>query len=470
MANKYIIHGAAFCGDGTSSAEASSNGGVGAWNNIGIFEGNAPSVYSGAGAVAAGDTVYIRSKDSLGADIARSLSANVTLGSSAASLTSGVTWKIDDGVIWSGVSGTVTYTVTTQNTVTLRDYNLFVASAYNLVIVSSMTGFGTLYFVDLGRSSTIGLKVDMSAHTGSYGGGIKHLTGAHTNLWVRAYNLYQSLFLTNNVAGIAMTLFNPKIEILYAAAFRPLFWGSGNYDGRYVIYGGEVSGAGANAGGFVIFKTSPNGCAFASYGLKFPRAVQLSKPADFTSRTDAIAISPDNVQGDAYFASTHCYDSRNDGYYPTLNGRLSTSGATPWSYKLYPFLARVSDPAVVNTIKLYTQSAAAKTITLEFLWPDTLAAPTKDKVFLTVGYTDDATGNKVAQTTYSPAGEAVDTSSANWLPATTYGPVNFSKRKLQITTQSSIKKDTELMISLSVIATTVTSDDVIFIDPDPVLS
>ena len=41
MPNKYIIHGATYNGNGTSSAEATSNGGVGAWNNINVFEGPA---------------------------------------------------------------------------------------------------------------------------------------------------------------------------------------------------------------------------------------------------------------------------------------------------------------------------------------------------------------------------------------------------------------------------------------------
>lgn len=69
MANKYIIHGATFNGDGTSSAEATSNGGVGAWNTITYFEGTAPAY----GTLAAGDVVYIRSKDAGGSNITRTL-------------------------------------------------------------------------------------------------------------------------------------------------------------------------------------------------------------------------------------------------------------------------------------------------------------------------------------------------------------------------------------------------------------
>lgn len=64
MANKYLIHGATYCGDGTASNEAASAGAVGAWNDINVLEGTAPA----QGSLAAGDVVYIRSKTSAGRD------------------------------------------------------------------------------------------------------------------------------------------------------------------------------------------------------------------------------------------------------------------------------------------------------------------------------------------------------------------------------------------------------------------
>ncbi len=39
MANKYIIHGATYNGDGTTSSEAASDGAAGAWNTLTYFEG-----------------------------------------------------------------------------------------------------------------------------------------------------------------------------------------------------------------------------------------------------------------------------------------------------------------------------------------------------------------------------------------------------------------------------------------------
>ena len=111
MANKYIIEGAAFNGDGTSPAEATSNGGVGAWNTISYFEGATPAY----GSIGAGDTVYIRSKTAAGANITRTWSTSVSYGSANATISAPIYWILDAGNVWPGISGTLTYTTTTAN-------------------------------------------------------------------------------------------------------------------------------------------------------------------------------------------------------------------------------------------------------------------------------------------------------------------------------------------------------------------
>ena len=58
MANKYIIEGETYNGDGTTSSAAASAGAAGAWNHVNIITGTAV----GYGSLNAGDTVYIRSK------------------------------------------------------------------------------------------------------------------------------------------------------------------------------------------------------------------------------------------------------------------------------------------------------------------------------------------------------------------------------------------------------------------------
>src|SRR5574337_1781350 len=126
MATKYLIFGAAFNGDGTTSSEAASNGAAGAWNQSSILTGTAPTY----GALAAGDTVNIRSKTGAGADadISNTLGASITLGSASATATAPITWILDDGTIWAGKNGTLTYTSSsTSYTITLRANNIFYA-------------------------------------------------------------------------------------------------------------------------------------------------------------------------------------------------------------------------------------------------------------------------------------------------------------------------------------------------------
>ena len=93
MPNKYIIHGATYNGNGTSSAEATADGGVGAWNSLNVFDAIGAPNYGG-GSLVAGDTVFIRSKDASGNDLTRTLSATATLGSAAATSSAWVTWVL----------------------------------------------------------------------------------------------------------------------------------------------------------------------------------------------------------------------------------------------------------------------------------------------------------------------------------------------------------------------------------------
>lgn len=144
MADKYIIEGAAFNGDGTSSAAATVAGGVGAWNTLTYFEGATPAY----GSIAAGDTVYIRSKTEAGADITRTMTAALTVGSANATVANHVRWVLDGGTVWPGVSGSLTFTGTSFNS-TLRQYNSLYAEirgawVYRPTSLSATSGFITL--------------------------------------------------------------------------------------------------------------------------------------------------------------------------------------------------------------------------------------------------------------------------------------------------------------------------------------
>ncbi len=467
MANRYIIHGAAVNGDGTASNVAANPGEAGAWNTITYFEGTTPAY----GTLPAGTTVYIRSKTAAGADVAQTYAVSKTLGAAAAVATkfAPIIWVIDNGAIWPGISGTVTYTISAQVEILLRDHNHFVCSTdYSLILLSSYAAHSNAGFFKTGLCYTKGLKVDCSAHTSTYGSWQSFSqTSTHVNFWLVQRRRWVGTILGGN--GTQIVFHSPKIELLDAtnavATFLP-----GAYGGGMTVFGGEISGAGATTNS-AVFTSSSNSHGFESYGLKFPRVMDTSG-AKITSGSTAVMNGCDGTFGNIYMDQACNYDSRADAYYPTLNAFLETNGANAWSYKMYPFNACLGTPGRIQISKTYTQAAAAKKVTLEILWPITggLGAATSDKIFIVVQYVDNSTGLKVTQTTQNMAATALTASGATWEPSTAYGPTFFDPYLIELTTGSAIKQDTEVIVSLFVTAKSSTTDDVLIIDPDPILS
>ena len=64
-----------------------------------------------------------------------------------------------------------------------------------------------------------------------------------------------------------------------------------------------------------------------------------------------------------------------------------------------------------------------------------------------------------------PAGGALDSSAANW-SATVWGVVTLVKRKLEITTPTSIKQDTPITVTLWGYDKSATANDIYFVGPD----
>lgn len=459
MADKYLIQGAAFCGTGLASNEAASAGASGAWNNINVLAGTAPA----QGTLVAGDRVFIRSKTSAGADVSVAGTASVSLGLAAATEANPVVWVIDNGVVWPGVSGTVTYTASGGNyTFTLRDHNHFFAGPSKLVFHSSYASFGNTQFMNVGRCNTRGIKADLSAMTADYGGYLYYAaSGTHQDWSVRAYGRYDGLFHHYNHAYV--THQNPSIELLNASNNKAVFYGADNYGGLVRVVGGEIFGAGAAEGVPVVRLTGNCSPVFLD-GLKYPRVMPLSNAAMLAGDSHTVANGCDGILGSEFCSYNYSYDSRDDGYYPKRYAQLETSTATPWSYKLYPFRTNWHAPAQVSVASLLISESAAKTITLELLWPTSMAAPKKDRVWLNVNYTN-AAGAKVSETTQAFTGADLDTSTAEW-STTTYGPAAFNKYKLSLATAQAVKQDTEIFCTLVVVDKSTTSNDIIFVDPD----
>ena len=449
MANKYIIHGATYCGDGTSSVVASSNGGVGAWNDINVFEGTAPAYGT---APAAGDVVYIRSKTSSGADITRTLADSVTLGSSSATLASPITWVWDNGSVWSGVDGTLTYECPSTYVVTARQYNKIVARSEDALVVREMNtapsyknyfGGNTTHHENILFDFATNVSAGNGCRIGAYSG-----NSIVVNPHILSKNIPEQLF--NNASYSVLTIINPRIELLGATASIPLFRSSST-GGYLTIIGGSVSGAAATSA-VPVFTNPSQGAKLRTYGFQFPHEMPLSIGTIVNHETTIHCTGSDGLSGVRIKELWGEASSRTDAYYPVLNAQLPDSVGTKWSWWVYPYGASILRPAVFEFGKVFTEEAGVRTIRLELLAGTTFSDLKADSVWMSVSYTDAATGLAKSLSTFKP-GENLTDSSAVWSPdPPTYGATAYNEKYLEVTTPTSIKKDTMIHVAVFVSA------------------
>jgi hypothetical protein len=494
MANKYGIWGAQYNGDGTTSSEAASDGAAGAWKMDqaagAILEGTAPTY----GTLAAGDVVYLRSKTGNGANanISVSHSANKTLGagSGIATFAAPVTWILDDGTTWSNQNGTLTYTSSGDTAITLRPYNKFFAKTkHNWILENTkVSPAGKHQF--LGCESR-GLKVSYPNRTGAASGygGVDFDGGHHSDLYVYVKQLSAGASFFMGVSAITygstvITLDGLEVEELTASTSTGVAFARNGYMTSWKINGGRIFGDGATAGHLLCDSVSSwsNTLTFDSVGFQIPKTIQFLKSA--TARAGMMEIAAyglDGGPGGEIWATWGNADSRNYSYnYPTLNATLATSGASGVAWRFVPEYAGWTVPGILDISKLYTSAAAAKKVTLELLVSDNWGAGVIDRnsVWMTVSYIRDDTGNAYTQTTQLPeSGTNLNASTASW-SGTSWGSVTFNdttngkgKRKLELTTDYSIKQDTSVSVRLYCAAKCVNASyDIFIIDPDVQLS
>ncbi len=484
MADKFIIHGATFNGDGTSSAEASSNGGVGAWNDINVFEGTAPAY----GSIAAGDVVYIRSKDAGGADITRILGANVTVGSAAATVAAPVAWILDDGAVWPGVNGVLTYrtTATSTRAVIVRANNHLVAKTRGNFVVETLLaspGDGT-YLVGTNEGSRVtGVKTVSTAVTNAnprlahyrLSSGFSYVEDPilKVGLMSNGVDGLGSVFSANIVRCDAVIV-NPDIELTSSTLFNQAVFdlaGGTSYPRTIEVRGGRVYGVGAQSGQRLITIGAGAGSAMfrlTAHGLQFPRSMDVV-PNGYLGQVNCQAIieligCDDGGIGGHLEAGWGWATSRTDNNPPYLSATLPDTLSTPWAWRVWPRNASLALPVRLPCIKYWTGSEVPLTITQELLVGATLSA-NKINTWFTVEYTDAATGLPRSVSSVDYAGGDLDSSSAPW-SATTWGLVSLNKRRIQVTTPTAVKQNTPLVVTFFSGMTAVNAEDIFFLDPD----
>lgn len=469
MANKYIIHGATYNGDGTSSAEATSNGGVGAWNSINILTGAA----TGYGSIAAGDVVYIRSKSAAGADLSITSASGIQIGSSVATTSAWVTWVLDDGTVWPGIVGTLSVTGTANVAqISVKTYNEIVSKKrlnWKLRTTATTANFVFVSGVDWTESTLDGISIDASAGAIGYAafstnGYSKHVFNECEFIGSPGFTSSQPMFQFG--VGCSVAFINPKITISHG--FSRIF--SNPPSGAHIrIMGGELRGAGATTGTFLARAAESYGI-LEFIGFKYPPTVLLS---DTSLSNDAWPIPIRAFGGDGQMAcevvSNGVYESaRQDGYFPSLNAQLPTSVSSGWSWLYRLFETRKARPLVQTFCKMYHADPAVLTVSLELLVSSNFSAVNKNNTWISVDYVDNATGEMKTITSRVEATSALDTSTASWT-ATTYGAVLLNKRKLSVVLPTAAKKDRTINVTFVTSAKQASSNDLIFVCPDPVI-
>lgn len=463
MANKYLYHGAAFCGDGTASNIAASAGAVGAWNDIAVFEGVAPAYGT---APTAGDIVYIRSKDAAGANITRTLSTHIQLGGTTGTVTNPISWILDNGTVWSGIDGVLKYLTGTGTARIHQCVYVECQTQDALFFHTNQTwpGYGCLELKGYLKNAKI-----QSDDVNSNYQALR--MGDYEMGWTVAENVH-FVIIRNNAPRIQVSglcrLINPDIEELSTLAGQTAINLEGLYSqGRLEIIGGQMRGVGAADNltladiGLSSYSTAHG---LLAIGFAVPRSVVIANSTPNYRNTRIELIGLDGGVGAHLDAAWGFATSRTDNYPPTLSAQLPNSTLTPWAWRVYPKNASFMHPAHILSSKVFTDVAGIKTITQEFLVANTFT-PTKRTAWITVEYTDNATGAPRHMSTRDIDGAALDTSTAPW-SAVTWGMIAFNKHKIQATTPTAVKQDTMITVTFWHSLPSATSADVLFVDPD----
>lgn len=360
MADKYVdVSLTTGANDGTSPANA--------WRSfLDVFTNT-----MGAGSVAAGDIIHVRTADGSG-DLSESMTA-----AKACALPAGCVIRFDSGVKWAqaGVftldQGAGLYTLTFSGVPIEAG-----GSARRLRVYSSRTGnlTGLVNNPTTETPNVDGLLLD--APNCPHYMTMQNAVGRYSNVKIRAASMYNNA--SYGFVGIAswscVTFISLEIEITGTVTGGELHvCKPGNYGGSAVFIGGRLYGD--NVSWDTVGALCGNQAAYNVIfdGFKVPegfREMRLA-PAGSVVNSVSLVVRGANHHLDCYVAANNfagACDFKFEKNYPTLNAVLPDSGNTPWSWRVSPLY---TSPSRFHQLPLmqkqYDQVAATKTVTVELL-------------------------------------------------------------------------------------------------------
>ena len=467
MADKYVDVSATFNGDGTSSAQAASDGAAGAWNSLISVLLNTP----GHGSVDAGDVVHIRTHDGTN-DLGESRSTTLIMVTSATS-DNPIEFVFDDGTKW-GSSGM--FTLTAENTawVTFADFvnihagdetdrRLCLFSTYSSSLEHTPFQFRRgvyrgLYFDAIPTADTQSIRYMIT-------NGQAVFYDPYFNMVFANIVTYYPVIASNTEGSYKM--YNPTFNFNNLA--NPICAFSYSTNGmNSTVYGGKIINAiyDKHYAFFAPTGNQSNPSTFKLVGFDFGNANPVyGNPANHSNPIHVVtATARDNPFDFIYFDNHTKMEWWEDQDYPTLNGLLPDG--TNWSLRATPVNSSATTVAECARItELYTLSPATKTISLDILVPDTYVSPLEKEYYINVVYIDDTTGSAKTLTSYSETG-TLNTSTAAWSKVLHGDPaVTYNKFKLEVTTPTTIKQYSQIVATLSVARPQIISSDSLFVNP-----
>jgi len=478
MANRYIIDGATYNGDGTTSAEATVAGGVGAWNTINYTN---PTTYPPAyGTLPTGTTVYIRSKTAAGADITVTLGANITIGLAGATEAAPVIWVLDNGVVWPWIDGALTYLASnTDWYCTIAANNVFAAMTKSaLVFNKAKTTASYNTYVVLNNGTLKNALIDNSARTTASDGYVCAVSssrvydsctfklGAFSTISYPAFIAVQS---GHNTA----VLLNCDIELTSSAVVtRTGLFGFASYkDVGITMIGGRIFGVGSTAGNALAnFGNATESAQFIRLiGVQYPAPPLLKVNISETPTqpfsvemfgTDGNGTTGGHIENLQGFAT-----SRTDNNPPARQALMPDGNDTAWAWRIWIPRASKMRPWIQAFTKSYSGTSAALVLELELL-VSTVATPDKSTCWIDISYVDAATSAAMSVSTKSYAPDALTASGVTDWSAEEWGIIAFTKAKMSVTTPTTVKQNTIVTMTLSMTCGNVNANAVYFVDPD----
>ena len=435
MADKYIDISSAFCGDGTSSVQATVDGGVGAWNTLQDVMHNVIAY----GSVVNGDHIYVRTADSLG-DLTESLTVAANM-NDLGTFGDPVYITMDQGDVWAE-HGVFTLTTTADSSYFGGDI-VFEAPHDSFVFRVTNTGYGVAVTFT-GRHMIKGFVLDISQS--GYRGGID-FRGDGVVEDYKFINGPHALYTATNIIEVSyphsVKLINPVLDLseITNDVYMDVFSVSG-YASFLEVLGGRIILPGKMSNLYLINLSSyPLTAIFDGFD-----ASDLS--FDIYAGED---LNSDDGSGRCFYMGKDfdfmrlenrgCCKYERSGFYPTRSAVLPDGLGTYWSYQVAMAAVRTTEkPYHTPTLKkVYTQASSILDLTMAILSNEEYGQLTTDDVELHVLYYDDTDQQRHEKTAHGT--NLVQPTSSGW-SSLSYGSLGYTPHEISITTAYKVKQGT----------------------------